>query len=143
MKHKALTIALVAAIGAVLVVPRQAHAGDSEWATAGKILAGVTALQFLTSLGDGHRSHHTYSHETRHVYRERHREVYCEREYDPDPEPERHYYRHRDRHYRYRELDRHVDPEVDVDYLAERRAYGHHLRRETFSVHCEGVRRYH
>lgn len=71
MKKNAMTLALTAALVVTMVTPQVATAGNKEWATAGKILAGVTAYHVLSDGGRGH--HQSVRVEEHYTYRDTHR----------------------------------------------------------------------
>ena len=66
------------ALCATLALPHRTYAGDDEWATAGKILAGVVGLRVLQKgvRGSGHRGyehgHADHGHSPYHYYHGRH-----------------------------------------------------------------------
>ena len=68
MRKQGVTLAITAAVVAAMVAPQVAQAGNKEWATAGKILAGAAVIHVLTDNGGSH-----------------HREVIVERRYDYSP----------------------------------------------------------
>ena len=76
MRKQGITLAITAAVVAAMVVPQAAQAGDREWATAGKILAGAAVVTVLSNSGGG-----------------RHEEVYVERRYEYSPRYTSHYSR--------------------------------------------------
>jgi len=86
MKTHAIVIALIVAMCAMLAMPRQTYAGDDEWATAGKIQAGVVGLRVLQKgvRSGGHRDYeHGYAgHEhSRHHYKRGRRHDHHRRSY--------------------------------------------------------------
>ena len=61
MKTKLIAITVIMALIGTMWVPK-AHAGDKEWATAGKILTGIAALSILSAAAeDHHDNHYNYS----------------------------------------------------------------------------------
>jgi len=81
MLRKTVTIAVIIGLLGGLWVPR-AEAGDKEWATAGKILAGIAALSILSNAAEGHHYRHRDYYDRRVYYAEpvyRERRVYQHR----------------------------------------------------------------
>ena len=78
MKHKTpflKSLALVTAVatGLFFIQPQPVRAGDSEWATAGKILTGVVAAHVLTNGIPAHTRHREVTvHTTRVIRQPRH-----------------------------------------------------------------------
>ena len=102
MKNRALAAILIIAVSAVMVAPGRAQAGDSEWATAGKILAGLTALHVLTGTSGHGGGHYAYSHEYRDIEAEERANLHARYQHRQHYRHQRHYrptYRH---HYRQR-----------------------------------------
>jgi len=137
MKSHALAITIVVALCATLAMPRRTYAGDDEWATAGKILAGVVGLQVLQRgvRAGSHRDykgrHHDHGHSRYHNYhgkRHRHRYRIIDRT------------RYRPRHdYSYRR-DYLCDPiiiyESDCRRIYQPRIHGHTAYVQEWSPRC-------
>lgn len=69
MKTKLIAVTVVLALMGTMWVPK-AHAGDKEWATAGKILTGIAALSFLSAASENHHDDN-YSYRRQRPYRHR------------------------------------------------------------------------
>ena len=74
MFTKVITIGLVMALLSCLFVQNTAYAGDKEWATAGKVLAGVVGLAAVQQIAKNHRTNDRYYSRTHYgtpVHREK------------------------------------------------------------------------
>jgi hypothetical protein len=68
MKTRIIAVTVMIALIGTMWVPK-AHAGDKEWATAGKILTGIAALSFLGAVSESHHDDHYYYNDHRRPYR--------------------------------------------------------------------------